>query len=197
MLQKFISIVMFIINGTTALHALLALYHKEGTINTYQLKVNQFEPNVVSVHMTLLSEEVPLLVYHFWSIFLIHFSGSHLPSVNWCSLAHFIHSFTGDAPFGCGGCSLWSWGDAPFGHWGRSLRSRGDAPFGRWGTLPSVTGDAPFGRGGDTPFSRYHSMVCTVVANSFVTNSCSVCWYCELRVCISLRSIQLSLARLE
>ena len=39
----------------------LASYHKEGTINTYQLKVNQFEPNVVSVLMTLLSEEAPLL----------------------------------------------------------------------------------------------------------------------------------------
>ena len=144
MLEKFISIVMFIINGTTALHALLASYHKEGTINTYQLKVNQFEPNVVSVHMTLLFEEVPLLVYHFWSIFLIHFSGPHLPSVSWCSLAHFIRSFTGDAPLG-----------------------------------------------------RYHSMVHTAVTNSFVTNSCSVCWYCELRVCISLRSIQLSLTRPE
>ena len=159
---------MFIINGATALLTLLASYHKEGTINTYQLKVNQFKPNVASVHMTLLSEEAPLLVYHFWSIFLIHFSGPHLPSVKWCSLSHFIHSFTGDAPFGRGGT-------LPSVAGGRSLRSLG--------TLPSVAGDAPFG--------RYYSMVHTAVANSFVTNSCSVCWYCELRVCISLHSIQL------
>ena len=56
----------------------LASYHKEGTINTYQLKVNQFEPNVVSVLMTLLSEEAPLLdnrtpfPYNFQSIVSIN-----------------------------------------------------------------------------------------------------------------------------
>ena len=169
MLEKFISIVMFIINGTTALRALLASYHKEGTINTYQLKVNQFEPNVVSVHLTLLSEEAPLLVYHFWSIFLINFSVPHLPSVSWCSLVHFVHSLAGDAPFGRGGTLPLVAGDAPFSHGGcslgllgtlpsvaggSSLQSQGDTPFGLGRTLPSVAGDTPFGCGGCSLQSR-------------------------------------------
>ena len=121
--------------------------------------------NVISVHMTLLSEEAPLLVYHFWTIFLIHFSGPHLPSVNWCSLAHFVHSFTGDAPFSNRGFPLQSWGmlpwvmgDAPFSHWGRSLRSQG--------MLPSVTGDAQFGHWG-----------CSIWSLGMLPSVATIVWY--------------------
>ena len=175
--------------------------------------------------MPKLSEEAPLLVYHFWSIFVIHISDQpilsifldhiSLRSIGAHLLTHFVRSLVRfGAPFG-------RWGDAPFSRGERSLRSQGtlpsvagNAPFGRRGTLPSVAGDAPFRHWGRSlrsrgtlpsvafatsshslrsfalvakaPFGRYHSMVRTAVANSFVTNSCSVCWYCELRVCISL-----------
>ena len=161
--------------------------------------------------MPKLSEEAPLLVYHFWSIFVIHISDQPILSIFldhislWSIGSHLLTHFVR---------SLVRFG-APFGRGERSLRLLGSLPSVAGGMLPSVAGNAPFSRGerslrlrgmlplvaggcslrslgslpsvaGNAPFGRYHSMVRTAVANSFVTNSCSVCWYCELRVCISL-----------